>query len=142
MAVSVYQMATGNTVTDGGFFRFDDNTGSSPDGLVNNDGLIEVKCPYNRANHFNNVLQLKDDIDLFKMNKGYYYQCHHQMFCSGRKFVDFCSFDPRLLESQNFLHIIYIERNEELMDEMAEIIYKAGIKRDEMVSQFLNTSTL
>jgi hypothetical protein len=137
-ARTVYEVVTGNEVSNGGFYRFDDNTGSSPDGLVSTDGMIEIKCPYTRINYINNVLNLKDDTDLYKYSKQYYYQVHHQMFCSGRSWVDFCSFDPRLLSSKNFLHIIRIERNEELMDHMAEVIYQAGKERDRIINEFQN----
>lgn len=137
-ARNVYEVITGNVVTNGGFYIFDENTGSSPDGLVGTDGMIEIKCPYTRINHLNNVLNLKDDTDLFKYSKQYYYQVHHQMFCSGRKWVDFCSFDPRLLDSKGFLHTIRIERNEELMSEMAELIFFAGKERDRIIQEFKN----
>jgi len=137
-AVNCYEMVTDQEVTNGGFFHFDENTGSSPDGLIGIDGMLEIKCPYNRINHLNNVLSLKDDTDLYQMSKQYYYQAHHQLFCSGRKWIDFCSFDPRLLESKNFLHIVRIERNEELMDEMAQVIYQAGKQRDSIINQFEN----
>lgn len=137
-ARNVYEVITGNVVTNGGFYIFDENTGSSPDGLVGTDGMIEIKCPYTRINHLNNVLNLKDDTDLFKYSKQYYYQVHHQMFCSGRKWVDFCSFDPRLLDSKGFLHTIRIERNEELMSKMAELIFFAGKERDRIIQEFKN----
>jgi hypothetical protein len=137
-ARNVYEVITGNVVTNGGFYIFDENTGSSPDGLVGTDGMIEIKCPYTRINHLNNVLNLKDDTDLFKYSKQYYYQVHHQMFCSGRNWVDFCSFDPRLLDSKGFLHTIRIERNEELMSEMAELIFFAGKERDRIIQEFKN----
>jgi len=137
-ARNVYEVVTGKEVTNGGFYRFDFYTGSSPDGLVGSDGMIEIKCPFTRINHLNNVLNLKDDTDLYKSSKQYYYQVHHQMFCSGRKWVDFCSFDPRLLSSKNFLHTIRVERNEELMDQMAEVIYEAGKERDRIIEQFKN----
>lgn len=137
-ARNVYEVITGNVVTNGGFYIFDENTGSSPDGLVGTDGMIEIKCPYTRINHLNNVLNLKDDTDLFKYSKQYYYQVHHQMFCSGRKWVDFCSFDPRLLDSKGFLHTIRIERNEELMSQMAELIFFAGKERDRIIQEFKN----
>jgi hypothetical protein len=90
--------------------------GSSPDGLIGNDGIVEIKCPYTRINHINNVINLKDDVDLYKMYKQYYYQVHHQMFCSGRSYVDFMSFD--------------------LMDEMADVIYEAGKKKNEIIDKF------
>ena len=135
-ARNVYEVVTGNVVSNGGFYDFDENTGSSPDGLIGTFGMIEIKCPYTRINHLNNILNLKDDADLYKQSKMYYYQVHHQMFCSGRKWVDFCSFDPRLLASKNFLHIIRIERNEELMSEMAQVIYNAGKERDRIIQEF------
>jgi len=137
-ARNVYELVTGNEVTNGGFYKFDENTGSSPDGLVGTDGMLEIKCPYTRINHMNNVLKLRDDTDLYKSSKQYYYQVHHQMFCSGRKWVDFSSFDPRLLDSKNFLHTIRIERNEELMGEMADLIYQAGKERDRIIQEFKN----
>ena len=135
-ARSVYEVLTGNEVSNGGFYIFDENTGSSPDGLVGDDGIVEIKCPYTRINHINNVINLKDDVDLYKLSKQYYYQVHHQMFCSGRKWVDFMSFDPRLLDSKNFLHVIRIERNEELMDQMAETIYQAGKIKQKIIEKF------
>lgn len=135
-AVNCYEMVTDQEVNQGGFFHFDENTGSSPDGLIGSDGMVEIKCPYNRVNHLNNVLSLKDDTDLYKLSKQYFYQVHHQLFCSGRKWIDFCSFDPRLLDSKNFLHIVRIERNEELMDQMADVIYQAGKQRDSIINQF------
>ena len=135
-AIQCYEMIKNKTVSNGGFFIFDNYSGSSPDGLIGNDGLIEVKCPFNRVNHLNNVLSLKDDIDLYKLSKKYYYQVHHQLFCTGRKWIDFCSFDPRLLNYNNFLHVIRIERNQELMDEMAEVIYNAGKEKDKIIELF------
>lgn len=135
-ARNVYEVMSGNEVTNGGFYVFDENTGSSPDGLIGNDGIVEIKCPYTRINHINNVINLKDDIDLYKLSKAYYYQVHHQMFCSGRSYVDFMSFDPRLLDHKNFLHVIRIERNDELMEQMAETIYQAGKIKDEIIDKF------
>jgi len=131
-ARNVYEVVTGREVTNGGFYVFDENTGSSPE------GLIRVNGHFIFINHLNNLLNLKDDTDLYKQSKMYYYQVHHQMFCSGRSWVDFCSFDPRLLSSKNFLHTIRVERNEELMEQMAQVIYDAGKERDKIIEQFKN----
>ena len=138
-ARNVYEVMSGNEVTNGGFYVFDENTGSSPDGLIGDDGMVEIKCPYTRINHINNVINLKDDVDLYKLSKQYYYQVHHQMFCSGRKYVDFMSFDPRLLDQKNFLHVIRIERNEDLMEEMAQVIYDAGKIKHDIIEKFEST---
>jgi putative phage-type endonuclease len=64
--------------------------GASPDGLIGNDGLIEIKCP-NTATHID--FMLGDSIP-----SKYVLQMQTQMACTGRKWCDFVSFDPRLPE--------------------------------------------
>jgi putative phage-type endonuclease len=66
------------------------NTGASPDGLIGDDGLIEIKCP-NTATHIDTVLS-------DKVPSKYITQMQWQMACTGRKWCDFVSFDPRMPE--------------------------------------------
>jgi putative phage-type endonuclease len=62
--------------------------GASPDGLVGEDGLIEIKCP-NTATHIETLLSKK-------VEGKYNTQMQVQMACTGRKWCDFLSFDPRM----------------------------------------------
>jgi putative phage-type endonuclease len=64
------------------------NTGASPDGLIGDDGLIEIKCP-NTATHIDTVLS-------DKVPSKYITQMQWQMACTQRKWCDFVSFDPRM----------------------------------------------
>jgi putative phage-type endonuclease len=66
-------------------------TGASPDGLVGDDGLVEIKCP-NTATHIETLLGAS-------VPSRYITQMQWQMACTGRKWCDFFSFDPRLPES-------------------------------------------
>lgn len=66
-------------------------THASPDGLVGDDGMVEIKCP-NTATHVETLLG--DEIA-----GKYVTQMQWQMACTGRKWCDFVSFDPRLPES-------------------------------------------
>ncbi|WP_084764966.1 lambda exonuclease family protein [Tatumella sp. UCD-D_suzukii] len=59
--------------------------GASPDGLVNDDGLIEIKCP-NTATHI-------ETMRTGKPKREYILQMHAQMMCTGRNWCDFVSFD-------------------------------------------------
>lgn len=69
---------------------------ASPDGLVGDDGLVEIKCPLT-ATHINTLLT--DAID-----GKYIKQMQWQMACTGRQWCDFVSFDPRLpAEMQTFI---------------------------------------
>lgn len=71
----------------------DGRFGASPDALVGEDGLLELKCPQPKA-HVNYLLD-------GKLPDNYRQQVHGQLWVSGRKWVDFCSychgFDPLLV---------------------------------------------
>lgn len=65
-------------------------SGASPDRLVGDAGLLEVKCP---ATHTHIATLLGAPI-----NPDYITQMQWQMACTGRQWCDFVSFDPRLPE--------------------------------------------
>ncbi len=62
--------------------------GASPDGLLMDYGLIEIKCP-NTATHIDYLLGQKPPTK-------YVPQMALQLLCTGRKWCDFVSFDPRM----------------------------------------------
>jgi len=62
--------------------------GASPDGMVGDDGLIEIKCP-NTATHIETLLSQS-------VPGKYNTQMQFQMACTGRQWCDFVSFDNRL----------------------------------------------
>jgi len=62
--------------------------GASPDGLVGECGLVEIKCP-NTATHIDTLLSEA-------VPSKYVTQMQVQMACTGRAWCDFVSFDPRL----------------------------------------------
>lgn len=65
-------------------------SGASPDGLVGDVGMIEVKCP-NTATHLDTLLGEP-------IAGKYITQIQWQLACTGRAWCDFASFDPRLPE--------------------------------------------
>lgn len=65
--------------------------GASPDGFVDADGLVEIKCP-NTATHIETLLGAT-------VPAKYLTQMQWQMACSGRQWCDFVSFDPRMPEA-------------------------------------------
>jgi len=62
--------------------------GASPDGLVGTEGQIEIKCP-NSATAIDTLLTQT-------VPSKYITQIQFQLACTGRKWADFVSFDPRL----------------------------------------------
>lgn len=67
-----------------------ESSGASPDRLVGDDGLLEIKCPATHT-HIETLLGAPIDPDYVK-------QMLWQMSCTGRKWCDFCSYDPRMPE--------------------------------------------
>ena len=100
-----YAKHTGEIVQETGFHKLDDlMAGASPDGLINEDGGVEFKCP-ETATH----------IETLKTNKVptmYLWQVDGGLWITGRKWWDFVSFDPRLPENARFIRI-RVERNEQ-----------------------------
>ena len=80
--------------------------GASPDGLVGDDGLLEIKCP-NTATHIDTLLTQT-------VPGKYITQMQWQMACTGRKWCDFVSFDPRL-PTELQLFVKRVDRDDDLI---------------------------
>lgn len=106
-AREAYTKATGSAVIEVGFIDHPviPLAGASPDGLVGDDGLIEIKCP-TTATHIERLLAADGAIP-----ENYRLQMIWQMACTGRKWCDFVSFDPRLPEEMQ-LFISRLERDD------------------------------
>jgi putative phage-type endonuclease len=102
-ARTAYERVTGISVEETGFVAHDVLlAGCSPDGLVDWDGLIEIKCPWNTANHIETLLNgMPDD---------HRAQVQGQMWITGRQWCDFVSYDPRMPEPLQ-LHVQRIQRD-------------------------------
>ena len=89
-ARSAYAKAHNLEVIETGFINHPEiiDAGASPDGLVGDRGLVEIKCP-NTATHLDTLLS-------GSIPAKYITQMHWQMACTGREWCDFVSYDPRL----------------------------------------------
>ena len=96
-------------------------SGASPDGIIHLDdgiipidhGLIEVKCP-NTATHIETLLgALTPD--------KYFVQMQWQMACTGAKWCDFVSFDPRMPVRLS-LHVKRIMRDHKRIGELEALV--------------------
>lgn len=107
------------------------NSGASPDGLVGADGLVEIKAP-NSATHIETLLGAEIDGKYIK-------QMQWQMACTGRKYCDFVSYDPRLPENMQ-LFIKRVHRDEtqiqELQQEVRIFLEEVSSKVDALLSKF------
>lgn len=101
-------------------------TGASPDGEVGPDGLVEIKCP-NTSTHIDTLLG--DPID-----GKYIAQMQWQMACTGRLWVDWVSYDPRLPESMR-LFVERVPRNDAMIQTLEKEVIAFLKELDDKVLQ-------
>ena len=105
--------------------------GASPDGYVDADGLVEVKCPLT-ATHLDTLLGAS-------IPGGYRTQMQWQMACTGRLWCDFVSFDPRLPPRMQ-LHVQRVPRDLsvilELETEVTTFLAEVASRVDQLKALF------
>lgn len=97
------------------FIKKSEWIGGTPDGFIGDDGLIEVKCPFNGGNHLKSLLT--GEI----YNKDYLFQIQGYLWITGRKWCDFVTYDPDLIEGLQ-LNVIRIDRDEEIIKAIETIM--------------------
>jgi predicted phage-related endonuclease len=127
-ARAAYEVETGSIVMETGFVPHSiiDMSGASPDGLIGEDGLVEIKCP-NTATHVDTLLGQEAP-------SKYVSQMQWQMACTGRQWCDFVSYDPRLPENMQ-LFIQRINRDDKLIKDMEQEVIKFLGELDEKIAQ-------
>jgi len=128
-ARQAYQEHTLNFVEEIGFIKSDcNNYGYSPDGLVDDDGLIEIKCPLATTH----LQYLIDD----KLPTAYFQQCQGGLFVSGRKWLDFVSYHPNFKDGKD-LFIKRVFRDEDFIKTLKQQINKVILLRDDLVAKIV-----
>jgi len=107
VARTIYEFESGNGVIEVGFVVYNDYAGASPDGIVGNDGLVEIKCPTNKV-YFNLLLDQKID-------SKYLWQMQMQMLVCDRKWCDYVVYNPNF---KNQIFIKRVERDEKMIDKL------------------------
>lgn len=118
-----YAMERDATVTNGGFCTTDDGRlGCSPDGLVGDDGCLEIKCPQPGTH----VQYLIDG----GLPDSYKCQVHGHLVVTGRKWCDFLSYSIGLPP-----FLIRVEPDEFTL-KLSQVIYEQFLPRyDELLAK-------
>lgn len=110
-ARAAYEARTKLFVEEAGFITTEDDLfGVSVDGMVDADGLIEIKTMVSSATLFNAVV----DGDISE----YIDQCNGAMWLLGRKWVDLVLWAPDLEPIGRHLTIRRIDRNDNAIEEL------------------------
>ena len=127
-ARAAYSARTGELVEEVGFIDHPriTNSGASPDGLVGDDGLVEFKCPAT-ATHLDTLLA-------GEVPSKYIPQMQWQMACTGRKWCDFASYDPRLPEHLR-MFVKRVERDDAYIKMLETEVTKFLAELEEKLTQ-------
>lgn len=110
-------------------------TGASPDGLVGDDGMLEIKCP-NTATHLETLLGAV-------VPAKYFSQMQWQMACADRQWCDFASYDPRLPEPMR-LFIQRVPRDADWLrateEDVAAFLSELDAKIDALTARYLSAA--
>jgi exodeoxyribonuclease (lambda-induced) len=121
----IYEGRTGAFVTEAGICLTDDEVfGYSTDGLVDDDGLIEIKAPIDSTK----ILAMWQTGDTSE----YDHQMQGGMWITGRKWCDFIMYVPDLAPVGKDLYVKRVFRDDAFIDDMAARL----VKFDSMVQLF------
>lgn len=128
-ARKIYELENMVEVKQIGFAILESNpiVGGSPDGLVGDDGIIEIKCP--DSNTFTGYL-LGDSIV-----KGYMAQIQGNLWILDRSWCDFIVYDPRVIREDLRIHIMRVDRDDEYISKIAQAVDRALIHYGSMLNQ-------
>lgn len=125
-----YEFYSDNTVDEVGFIEHPTipNAGASPDGLIGDDGGLEIKC-CDSAQHL-------EMLTTGVIDSGYLLQCHFGMACTGREWWDFASYDP-LMPEELKLYVQRIPRDEAKIGEIEAAVIQFLSEVDLRVEQVM-----
>lgn len=132
-ALKKYEEISGHQSTECGLFVCKDYPflSSSPDGLVDDDKVVEVKCPYAARNSIissSSVKYLHETVSGFELltDHDYYYQVQGQMMCTDREVCDLIVF------TFEDVKVLKFPRNDDFITEMTkqlELFYNSYFKK-------------
>ena len=89
MAIEDLKIRIGKDIKHTGLHEFEDWLGASPDGLVDDEWIVEIKCPYGLRND-----KTVENFKLLSQQQYYYAQVQYEMLCSGRTKAYFYQWTP------------------------------------------------
>lgn len=133
-ARDAYEARTGVLVDLSEFIRHPDVawSGCSPDGLVGDDGLIEIKCPYVSTVHVETMLSGGHPSEHKAQIQG-------SLWITGRQWCDFVSFDPRMPERLQ-LYVFRVVRDEEYIKALEAEVKKFLAEVDELTAKLMRSA--
>lgn len=99
---------TGKEVREVGFFPYTEHFGGSPDGIVEDNAILEIKSPLD-SRVMLDYLMLTDQYDLKRNFREYYWQCVNNMIFCEKEIGYFVAYDGRMIKDEHKMKVIEIK---------------------------------
>lgn len=129
-----YIIKTFAHITEVGFVQLNDYVGCSPDGLVDDDGMIEIKIP-DSNNYFRQVLEISSK-GSEAISSEHYAQMQFNMYVCNRQWCDYILYNQRHQVNNKELFIWRVERDEEMQVHIGQILEETITKIKSYVEQY------
>jgi hypothetical protein len=111
-----YMLKFNQKVEQIAFCEYNDHFGGSPDGLIDSDGVLEIKCL-----DYETMFDIFENPCLYKIDKNYIYQVQGLMLILERDYTDFYIYHPKLGS-----HLFKIKKDIELQKNILIEVKKAN----------------
>lgn len=130
-----YEALTGAFVNEASFMAHPEVqwVGASPDGLIDDDGMVEIKCPYQSTVH----------VETWEsgMPSEHRAQIQGNLWVNGRQWCDFISFDPRMPEHLQ-VYRERVERDDKYIEALSGEVRAFLAEVEKQHARLMDRSTL
>jgi putative phage-type endonuclease len=132
-ARELYEETSGNTIVLCGFFQHPtiEFAGASPDGLIDQDGLIEIKCP--------TAPTFVDWLITGNVPDEHLAQMTFQLACTRRRYVDFVAYNPEMIDGTKRLFVRRFEPNAGLIATLEDSVREFLAEVDGLFDQVMRS---
>lgn len=131
-----YIVDTFTSVNEVGLIQLGDYIACSPDGLIGEDGMIEIKIP-DSNNYFKSILEISTN-GLEAISKEHYIQMQFYLYICGRKWCDYVLYNPKHATISNGLFIYRVELDLDLQLKIAQAVDESIQTMNNYVNQYHN----
>lgn len=133
-ACEEYVIKTFSNVKKVGLVQLGKYVACSPDGLVDEDGLIEIKV-LDSNNHFQQMLRIKKQ-GRDAIAKEHYWQMQFNMYVCNREWCDYVLYSPQHLKNNAQLYIYRLEKDPEAYSCIETMLKKSTTKIEQYINEY------
>jgi exodeoxyribonuclease (lambda-induced) len=134
VAKAEYIKSNWTIIDDVGLIVLNDYVACSPDGLVEDDGIVEIKVP-DSHNYFEQVIEIYNEGEK-AIPSEHYAQMQFNLYVSNRKWCDYILYNPKHSKHNNGLYIYRVNIDYAMQDLIRQVLQVSIEKIKEYIEQY------